>query len=505
MKHWTFAGSTALVTLALTAPSWADVTPEEVWQNWQDLSGAYGQTITTESVERDGDTLVVTGLQMAYAKDDVSATGTIVELRLRDTGDGAVEITMSDTIPFDMTVPAEEEGGTPTEIGLLITQPGMVVIAAGDVAETSYDFTAPSVTVALDSIEGVDAEKVEMDAEFVLTNMAGKYLLGGTADARGINSSFQADSVAINVSGSNPEDQSSGVFAVTMADLSGTTNGTFLDMAAMEDMAAALKAGFATEGTFAYGATTYSFDVTEATGPTKMTGTADGGNLTFALDATRMAYGGSAKAASMTISGPEIPFPELAFGYSEAAFNFEMPVGPTPEPANFALLTKLVDVTVSDDLWGMIDPAASLPRDPATIVIDTTGTAKLTASIMDPAAMETLGDTPPGELYSLDVNEIRASIAGAELTGAGAFTFDNTDLVTFGGMPAPTGKLDLKLVGGNTLMDRLVAMGLLPEDQVMGFRMMLSMFANAGPGEDELNSTLEFKDKGFFANGQRLQ
>ena len=29
-------------------------------------------------------------------------------------------------------------------------------------------------------------------------------------------------------------------------------------------------------------------------------------------------------------------------------------------------------------------------------------------------------------------------------------------------------------------------------------------FANA-TGEDELTSTLEFKDKGFFANGQRLQ
>ena len=90
------------------------------------------------------------------------------------------------------------------------------------------------------------------------------------------------------------------------------------------------------------------------------------------------------------------------------------------------------------------------------------------------------------------------------VTGTGALTFDNTDLVTFGGMPAPTGQIDLKLVGGNTLMDKLVAMGLLPEDQAMGFRMMLSMFANA-TGEDELSSVLEFKDGGFFANGQRLQ
>ena len=85
--------------------------------------------------------------------------------------------------------------------------------------------------------------------------------------------------------------------------------------------------------------------------------------------------------------------------------------------------------------------------------------------------------------------------------GASSFTREAT---TYQGMPAPTGKLDLKVTGANTLMDKLVAMGLMPEDQVMGFRMMLSMFANA-TGEDELTSTLEFKDKGFFANGQRLQ
>ena len=62
----------------------------------------------------------------------------------------------------------------------------------------------------------------------------------------------------------------------------------------------------------------------------------------------------------------------------------------------------------------------------------------------------------------------------------------------------------IRLTGGNTLMDKLVTMGLLSQDDVMGARMMLSMFANQ-TGEDELTSTLEFKDKHFFANGQQLQ
>ena len=40
----------------------------------------------------------------------------------------------------------------------------------------------------------------------------------------------------------------------------------------------------------------------------------------------------------------------------------------------------------------------------------------------------------------------------------------------------------------------------------MGARMMMGLFAKPVEGEaDTLTSTLEFKDKGFYANGQRLQ
>jgi hypothetical protein len=35
--------------------------------------------------------------------------------------------------------------------------------------------------------------------------------------------------------------------------------------------------------------------------------------------------------------------------------------------------------------------------------------------------------------------------------------------------------------------------------------MMMAMFTNSAPDKDELTSVLEFKDKGFYANGQRLQ
>ena len=108
-------------------------------------------------------------------------------------------------------------------------------------------------------------------------------------------------------------------------------------------------------------------------------------------------------------------------------------------------------------------------------------------------------------MQSLDIPALQLTIGGAEFTGKGALTFDNTDKTTFQGMPAPTGTIDLKLVGGNGLLDKLIAIGLIPQAQAMQGRMMMGMFARPGDGPDTLTSTLEFKNKGFFANGMQLQ
>ena len=62
------------------------------------------------------------------------------------------------------------------------------------------------------------------------------------------------------------------------------------------------------------------------------------------------------------------------------------------------------------------------------------------------------------------------------------------------------------LTGGNGLLDTLVGLGLLPEEQAMGARMMLGLFARPGDGPDTLVSTIEVKEDGsVLANGQRVR
>ncbi len=86
----------------------------------------------------------------------------------------------------------------------------------------------------------------------------------------------------------------------------------------------------------------------------------------------------------------------------------------------------------------------------------------------------------PVEFNALTVNDITLSVAGASVEGKGDFTFDPTDTVTFDGMPAPTGEINFTIIGANGLIDKLIQMGLMPEDQAMGARMMLGMFARSG-------------------------
>lgn len=494
MKPWKLAGSTALVALVATNTALADVTPEEVWQNWQDFYASSGSTITTASAEREGDTLVVRDFKAAVDTPANKSETAIAEIRLRDMGDGSVEVTMSDEAAFTSSSPAIDGAPANGATGI-IKMPEMVGTVSGTAGEMAYTFTAPSLEVVLEPTEdGKPAGKVGV----LLSDTTSSYQLTGPTEAKILDGSFEAASAAINLE--VKEETNTLVGSMNTADISGKMTGNFAGMEE-DETANAFAKGFAIDMSLAYGALNYDFDITDESGPAKLTGGSEGGSFQVAMDAARMLFAGGGKNVTASFSGAQLPFPEVKLSYAESGFNLTMPVSKADTPQDFSFLAKIIDLQVSDEIWGMFDPTGALPHDPATIVIDTAGKALLKSDLMTSAE----GAPPDAELHALEVKDLQARIAGAELTGKGAFTFDNSDLVTFEGMPFPTGTLDLKLVGGNTLLDKLVAMGLLSEDDAMGTRMMIAMFANPGAGTDELTSVLEFKDKHFYANGQQLQ
>jgi hypothetical protein len=502
MNKCRLLGSTAFVFFFSGFSAFADVTPEEVWGNWKASAAQSGSSFTTESEAREGDTLVITGLSTLAAADPaVEAEGKIDEVRLRDLGDGTVEITMSYSYSMSVVTPAAEGIEPPVAQSVIISvkAPGAVTIASGTPEAVSYVFDIP----ALDATMQADPEGADpVDIQFSAVNTTGSYLI---EDGEVMSSSgdIAAESFSFALKGKDSLAGQDIDMTAAIGAIAGTFSATLLEPALMEDMGAALTAGFAFNFDTSYGATLFTVNLVEATGPTMISGGVESGKLTVGMDSTAFTYQTGSKGLNLAISSPDIPFPEVKLALSESGFGLSMPTTPTGAPAPFSFLAKLVDLTISDEIWGMLDPAGALPHDPASIILDGKGMATLTTNLFAAEAMES--GAPPGDLVSFDLVQLLARVAGAELTGTGAFTFDNTDLETFGGVPAPTGKIDLKVTGANTLMDTLISMGLLSEEDAMGARMMMSMFANPGAGEDEFTSVLEFKDKGFYANGQRLQ
>lgn len=501
MSQRGFVGASVVGLLLSTTVLQAQITADEVWQNWQELSDSYGQTLTAQSEVRQGDTLVITGLSIEQQEDDVSVSGELDEVRFRDLGNGTVEVTMSPVYP--LTITSTNSDGDEVVIDIEITQTNLRMIAGGTPDSTSYDFTSDAVSVAVTS---VTEDGVAVPAKFVMAMdaMGGNYGVTRKAgDMMDMTTSLSTGQFTLQASADNLDDNGTFELDLSVAQLAMRSAGTVGAFLAMEELPQALAAGFAADLGLTYGPAAYRMNVTDASGPTNISGKADGGRFGFAMDKARLAYQGGARAVEVLISGAQVPFPEIAVRYAETVFDFLMPISKGPAPQDFRMGVTLRDLTVSDEIWSMFDPTASLPRDPATLVLDARGQVTLTADIMDEAAMNS--GQPPGTIESLEIPTLQLKMVGAELTGNGALTFDNTDMVSFDGVPAPTGTINLLLVGGNALLDKLVAMGVVPQEEAMGARMMMGMFARPGDGPDTLTSTLEFKDKGFSANGMRLK
>lgn len=494
------SGTTAVAAVMFLAqPALAQMTPEDVWQNWQDAAASGGYAIDGASVARDGDTLTITGAAFGF---DDGAGGTISvpisPIAMTDRGDGTVGITLPETIA--LTSPPAPTGET---LAITLGIPGFETVASGTPAAVAYASTMPSATIDIDVTGG------PATADMVLAIAGGAVQTTYTTEGErmAVSGDFTADSMTLDGDFADAEAGSSGNVALSLAALSSRIAGNLFDPGDTQDLGPALQGGLAFNSGVDFGAMSLVVDGTDAMGPSRLAFDAGSGKTGFGVSASGFNYAVGLNGATVAFSGAGIPLPEVRLGVGEILVSLLMPLIASPEPADFDLVTRLVDLTLADDLWGMIDPTARFPRDPATLIIDATGKATLTTSLVDETAMTALGDAPPGTVDSLNLNALQLTVGGANLTGDGALTFDNTDLETYGGVPAPTGTINLSATGVNGLIDTLVGMGMIPEDQAMGARMMLSMFANVAPdGSDSMTSVIEFAEGGgLFVNGQQLQ
>lgn len=500
-------GSTAVAIFLSGSIAAADVTAEQVWTDFRTYLESMGYTVDgTESSA--GGSVTISGVTLTMDNPDESGSTQMQmdSIAFTETGDGRVSISLPASMPITFTsTPTSDDMGEDVEGAITYTQSGFDMVVSGDPDNLVYDYSAATMAFTLDRLL-VDGEAVQINAaRMELADMVGNSTTSGST-LRAIEQTMTVASMSYTLDMTNPDD-GTGRIVVTggLGDLAFEGTIALPEGVDTTDMAAAMRAGFALDGGYTYRNGTSDFTFSDEGQTVEGNTKSDSGSLKIRMQDTAMAYTGEATGVALNYAGTDVPLP-VSVSMGTMGFNMLFPVAETPEPTDFALGLTLADIEISDAIWGLIDPAGQLQRDPATLKLDITGQGRLTQDMTDQQAMMDNAGTPPGELNALTVNDLRLAVAGAELEGNGAFTFDNTDLSTFPGMPKPTGALDLELTGGNQLLDTLVAMGILPQEQAMGARMMLGLFARPGSGPDSLTSRIEINDEGqVLANGQRLR
>lgn len=498
----TLRGTVAVAAMLAATAAHAELTGDAVWQSWQDYAAQSGQSMTAESETRDGDALILDGVTISSNLDDVIVTARIGEITFVEEGDGTVGIVLPARFSVSMTSEDGEDG-----LVLGVSQPGLELAAGETATGIGYALRAPEMTITVDEVMGDDAPET-LDITMAANGIVGSYDI--PTDAAGPTTA-DLRSAAINFT-ARVLDEAADVDADISASISGGAmefSGTALALMDDDDPMAALREGFGFDLATSHESLRYSFMVDERGERMEASGGAVDGEFRFALDGERLALSTANRNAEITVASDDIPFPAITLTAAETAFGFAMPLSGGDEPQDVSLTTRIIDLGVTEEVWAMFDPMEQLPRTPATVVLDLSAEVLLGNDLYsEETAMGVMmaGPDAAGELVSAALNELNVSFAGARLTGDGAFTFDYTDRETFDGVPRPTGAMELALRGGNTLLDTLVEMGMVPEEEAMGARMMLALFTRPGETEDELLTTLEVRDDGaVLANGQRLQ
>ncbi|WP_170362359.1 DUF2125 domain-containing protein [Ruegeria arenilitoris] len=495
-----------LAYAVVTQGAFADVTAQQVWDDWQAYLSQMGYTVSAEQSISGGVT-TITDMNVALSAPDTDGSFkmTVPQMTLTENGDGTVSIGFPESFP--MTLSGEEEGEA-FSVDIEYYHTGLEMVVSGQPDDMTYDYSAPTLGLKLGGVQ-VEDETLPNDMlamDFKLTDLSGDSRMK-IGETRTVDQKMTAAGLTYDLGFTDPEGSDDGKINGSMNQL--TFEGTSVIPEDFDgtDPQSFFNGGVSFSGLFTYASGQTAIEGTSEGQAFSMATQSEGGRFGASLDDQRLAYDVEQNSANFAVTTAELPFP-IEMAMAKTGLGFEFPVQQSEEEQPFGLSVNVTDFTMSDVLWSIFDPAGALPRDPATIALDATGTARILTNFFDPAAIEALETSgeAPGELNSLKINELLVSMVGAKLTGDADFTFDNSSTEEFDGLPTPAGVANLQLAGANALIDTLITMGVIGESDAMGARMMMGLMAVPGDEPDTLNSKIEFTEDGqILANGQRIK
>jgi len=505
MRNIFKSGLSALAIItAMALPAKADLTAPQVRDALFSYYEAFGYQVATSSEDYVNGTLVVREmtLNVPIPDDDVIISVTVEEFTLIENNDGSVDFRVPDLLP--MYIDIAEDGEVGAEIVMEMASTEMKGRASGDLDNIRIETSADATSIRVKSLM-VEGENLPLTVVMATGPLDSDYTIRKLDDdVRDISGDYEIEAVDITANVAEPDGD--GFFSMT-ASIGDMAMEFASILKVTDDPKDMLAAGFDIDATMEFGPT--SIDMNFRDGDDRFAGSSSAASSTFGfkLSKDEMGYTIATKEADVLVSGSEIPLPQIKFSYDELVFDFNVPLSQGDGPRDFYSKTALRDFEMAEALWSIFDPSQQLPRDPVTVALDISGKVIVLLDLLAPENIDKLDDLdgPPMLPVSVNLNELLISAAGAMATGNGRVEFDFTNPNTIAGFPAPQGSFTFNVKGAFGLMDKLVTMGLLPEDASMGFRAMLGAFSKP-IGEDHLESVIELgADGSIKANGQRIQ
>ena len=508
----TFLSTTYLITIFAILPvskAFADVTTQNVWNGLRSFITSTGFELTATETQNDGvlqlnNLFFSKSLHNKHFDQSLKFSLSFSSLRFTQNDNGTVNILLPKEIKIHILGQSITKKGLDLEVNYSQKNPKITV--SGKSEELFYNYTTDAGRLELGKlkINGIDFSHFDLFAhadlnKLNLTSAAAKHISYDliqtlTFDKISYFAGMKMTDSLMNLSGE--------IFNFHMSnhiELLLRSNG--------KKTADLLTTGSSFDTNWKYGGKRFNFSSKEIEKNGRYMHEASVGTGKLKLNQKSLNLFLESTKTDLSLSHDDLPFP-IALKLKKLSTNISLPLAANIKAEPFSVGIELSDFTMSEVLWSLFDKDRVLPRTPISAILDAYGRTKILMSDLKSVILNNLTaqGSFPIELENLTLEKFYLSGASATVNSSGTFEFDSSDLLTSRGLLSPIGQLEIKVQGGDTLLDRLIEINLIPKAQAIGIQMMLSIFAVPGDLDDELKALLEFTEDGhILANGQRIR
>ncbi len=499
MKHLYLTTALALVA----SPTLADITPEELWQSWQETNSHFGMGLSAASQTREGAVLVLQDVASTINFGFFEVEQVFAQMRLEALNDGSVSVSYNTSMTATLSIDLPD---TPSPNVTMTGQfEGTEGIVTGTANDYIYDFiiarTQIDGTVTMGEESGVQSTS---SSSAISTGLNGRIHYASSEAGINVAYTFSLESVNNAQDTSNTIGGEAGNFKQSQRTVAEGYSGevSFFSPTANPDTISGslLPEGFTLNADLSIehvnvrqktASPYFNSDVEVDQQNADISVTVDGQNIGFS---TR------GQETYISVALPELGPQPYRTDFANASFALSLPYRPSDTPQNAQFALSLGGVRVSENIWALADPENTLSRAPADFAISTQLSTTLLLDWTNIEAVKAW-EGAPALLHKAVLESFAVGFENAKLEGEGAVDFSNeTDV------PMPNGgALSFTLTGIPALLEKLSGLPLVNPAIIAQANGMLGIFTSAGEG-GTLVSEVEFGEDGAITvNGQRVK